>query len=359
MSHSEFMSLALRLAEKGRLTVSPNPMVGCVIVSQGQIVGQGFHQQAGGPHAEIMALQQAGSMAKGATAYVTLEPCCHHGKTPPCTTALIQAGIKQVYAACTDINPLISGAGAAQLRAAGIQVETGLMEKEALGLNEIFFHYMKHNRPFVIAKWAMSLDGKTITASGDSRDISSQASRQHSHQFRQQVDAILIGANTARQDNPFLTVRYSPETGLPVRHPLRIVLSGKGSLPLDLNLFDPRLPGKTLVATTPDADQHHIASLREQDVEVLVLPANSRHQVDLHSLMSELGRRQITSLLVEGGMTVHEHFFHENLVNKIHVYLAPAVIGSLKNKRFLDEFKVSTLDKDIFITSDYKEHCDV
>ena len=238
LSDSDYMSTALSLAERGRYTVSPNPMVGCVIVKDGKIVGKGFHLKAGDPHAEILALREAGADANAATAYVSLEPCCHYGKTPPCTDALIKAGIKKVYAACLDPNPLVAGKGIQQLKNANIEVETGLHEKEASQLNEIFFHYIRRQQPSVIAKWAMSLDGKTVTHTEDSRDISGNTSREYSHQTRQQVDAILIGAGTAICDDPELTVRYPADTSS-LRQPLRVVLSSQAICQYILNYFLP------------------------------------------------------------------------------------------------------------------------
>jgi diaminohydroxyphosphoribosylaminopyrimidine deaminase/5-amino-6-(5-phosphoribosylamino)uracil reductase len=344
LTHSDYMTKALQLAERGRYTVSPNPMVGCVIVNQGEIVGQGYHIQAGGPHAEMAALQEAGEKARGAIAYVTLEPCCHHGKTPPCTDALINAGIRKVVAACKDPNPLVAGKGLTLLQAAGMEVECGLHAEHAIALNEIFFHFMRTQKPFVIAKWAMSLDGKTVTHDEDARDISSPASRTFSHQTRQQVDAILIGANTAIKDNPALTARYSQDI---LKQPLRIVVTSKGDLPLNLKLFD--LPGKTLVAATQGAN---VRPLMEKNIDVFILPADANNKVDVNALLIELGKRNISSLLVEGGMTIVHDFFDKNLVNKVHVYLAPVIIGALKKKKTLKNIKLSTIHTDYFITAD-------
>jgi len=356
-THSNFMSLALQLAEQGRLTVSPNPMVGCIIVKDDRIVGQGFHQRAGEPHAEIYALREAGTAARGATAYVSLEPCCHYNRTPPCTDALIRAGIKKVYVACLDPNPLVAGKGIEALREAGITVETGLLEAEASCLNEIFFHFMRHKRPFVIAKWAMSLDGKTITHPHDSKNISSGESRHTTHLLRQQVDAILIGARTAIDDNPLLTVRLDAENEKNIKHPIRLILSSRGELPLDLRLFDSSMPAKTLLATTDamKADQHK--ALRDKNIEVLVLPSDEQGRVDLSSLLDELGKKNITSLLVEGGMTIHESFFRKNLVNKIHVYLAPVIIGAMEQKQLIPYVQFSQIHGDFhFEANYYKEH---
>jgi diaminohydroxyphosphoribosylaminopyrimidine deaminase / 5-amino-6-(5-phosphoribosylamino)uracil reductase len=342
---SQYMAYALELAARGRQTVSPNPMVGCVIVNQQKMVGEGYHRRAGDAHAELYALEQAGVHAKNATAYVTLEPCCHHGKTPPCTDALIKAGIKKVYAACLDPNPLVAGKGILALQNAGIEVEVGLHEREAIALNEIFFHYMRTKKPFVIGKWAMSLDGKTITHPEDSRDISNTISRKHSHQTRQQVDAILIGANTAVNDNPQLNVRFANDL---TKQPLRIVLSTKANLPLNLKLFT-ESPENTLLVTTHKADATILQQLRAQQVNILIV-AEKENRIDLQALLIELGKRNITSLLVEGGMTVLHDFFAQHLVNQIQVYLAPNIIAAMPQKQQLANMKVQTLEQDLFIS---------
>ena len=345
-THHDYMASALKLAERGRLTVSPNPMVGCIIVKNGRIIGEGYHHCAGEPHAEIYALQEAGLDAQGATAYVSLEPCCHHNRTPPCTDALIKSGIKQVYIACLDPNPLVQGKGVEALRSAGIQVEIGLGEKEAVQLNEVFFHYITHKRPFVITKWAMSLDGKTITHPNDSKSISCAESRDTTHITRQQVDAILIGANTAINDDPLLTVRLKSQYETIYKHPIRIILSSGNRLPLDLKMFDTSMPAKTIIATTNDIDGKYRQLSVDKNIEILVLPKNKSGQVDLPSLLDELGKREITSLLVEGGMTVHESFFEHNLVNKVHVYLAPLIIGTLEKKKKLNQIHFSQINCD-------------
>jgi diaminohydroxyphosphoribosylaminopyrimidine deaminase/5-amino-6-(5-phosphoribosylamino)uracil reductase len=353
--HANHMSLALKLAERGKLSVSPNPMVGCVIVKDTQVIGQGYHQYAGGPHAEVYALQEAGERAQGATAYVNLEPCCHHGKTPPCTTALIKAGIKKVYVATQDPFPLVAGKGIETLQNAGIEVEVGLYQSEAKLLNEIFFHYVTTKRPFVIAKWAMSLDGKTTTNTKDDRNISSQETQQTAHLIRQQVDAILIGANTATLDNPRLTARPNTQTSDAVKQPIRIVLSTHGDLPLDLTIFDSNLPSQTIVATTCDADKNWLKALADKKIDVLLLPKNADGQINLPDLLDELGNRAISSLLVEGGMTLHQNFLQASLVNKIHVYLAPVIIGSMKNKISLQHITSSHINHDLCLTANLEE----
>jgi len=349
MTHQSHMLLALQLAEKGRLTVSPNPMVGCVIVQQDHIVGQGYHQRAGEAHAEIHALQQAGQSAKGATAYVTLEPCCHYGRTPPCTQALIQSGIKKIYVACLDPNPLVAGKGVEALRQAGMTVEVGLEEQAAKNLNKIFFHYIQHKRPFVIAKWAMSIDGKTMTHPNDDRAISGEEAKQFSHQMRQQVDAILIGAKTAVLDNPLLTVRLNQTSS---KHPIRIVLSGKGNLPEDLNLFSTAMPARTIIFTTDDVDPTWQVRMLKNNIEVVVSKKNSSGKIDLNEMLLELGKRDITSLLIEGGMQTHENFFAANLVNEIQVYIAPVIIGNLSTKKKLMNLSCKQIGNDYLVTAE-------
>lgn len=351
----QYMSLALQLAERGCFSVSPNPMVGCVIVKNNQIVGRGFHQFAGGPHAEIYALEEAGEKAHGATLFVTLEPCCHSGKTPPCVGALIKAGIKEIYAACLDPNPEVSGKGVEQLRAAGITVHIGLLEKEARKLNEIFFYFISHKRPFVIAKWAMSLDGKTIVNQPDSREISSAESLYHCHQVRRKVDAILVGAATARLDNPELTARFKPDDEVIAKQPIRIVLSSEGRLPLDLKIFSANSSAQTMIATTNAVDQSWQKALALKNIEVLVLPQDKNQKVHLPSLLDALAKKNITSLLVEGGTTVQQSFFKEDLVNKIDLYLCPVIISSLEKKQKVHNLDLTKVGRDFYLSADYKE----
>jgi diaminohydroxyphosphoribosylaminopyrimidine deaminase/5-amino-6-(5-phosphoribosylamino)uracil reductase len=356
-SHLDYMQIALQLAARGRLTTSPNPMVGCVIVKKGQIIGEGFHERAGEPHAEIHALREAGQDAQGATAYVTLEPCCHQGRTPPCSKALINAGVKKVYIATLDPNPLVAGKGVAELLAHGIEVETGLAEPAAKDLNQIFFHYMTKQRPFVIAKWAMSLDGKTMTTPGDSRQISCPDSSLHTHEIRQTVDAILVGANTVRNDNPQLTARSA--TAAEIRQPIRVILSSDGRLPIDLKIFSKELPGKTWIATTQAVPADWQDAIQSTQVEILVLPKNTEGQVSLPDLLAELGKKGITSILVEGGMKVHESFFKLNLVDKMHVYIAPVFIGSLAQKAVISNVDMQALGRDFYVSAVLAEPANV
>lgn len=338
------MSLALELAKRGRLTVSPNPMVACVIVKEGQIIGQGWHEFPGQAHAEVNALRELGDQAQGATAYVSLEPCCHTGKTPPCTKALIEAGIQSVYVACLDPNPLVAGKGVQALLQAGIQVTTGICESEAIALNKIFFHYMQTKRPYVISKWAMSLDGKTITHNQDDRAISGDDSLTHSHETRQIVDAIVIGARTAIHDNPQLTVRRV-ETA---KHPLRFILAGRENLPFNLKLFDASLPAKTIVIVPDDINQAWLQAAKNKHIEVWKC-ARKDGKIDLNDFLDQLGSAGVTSLLVEGGETLHASFFREKLVKQIQVYLAPKIISQLEKKLQLSAMTMQTLGEDIFL----------
>lgn len=343
-----YMEQALTLAEKGRFTVSPNPMVGCVIVKNEQIIGTGFHQRAGEPHAEVFALKEAGDDARAADVYVTLEPCCHYGRTPPCTDALIQAGVKRVFIACQDVNPLVGGQGVRQLQAAGIETIVGIKEQEARQLNTFFFHFMTHKRPFIIVKWAMSLDGKTITHPEDDRIISDAACHAHAHGVRHAVDAILIGSRTACLDNPQLTVRHQTEVK---KQPLRIILASQGQLPLDLALFSPDLPGKTCVVVTELVDKQWMEQAKQNNIECWVLPANDQKQVDLVALLKKLGEQHITSLLVEGGECVRNRFLRDNLVDETLVYISPVLIGDLSQKKSLNMFQYQPLGASLCLTA--------
>ncbi|HEY66108.1 MAG TPA: bifunctional diaminohydroxyphosphoribosylaminopyrimidine deaminase/5-amino-6-(5-phosphoribosylamino)uracil reductase RibD [Caldilineae bacterium] len=318
-----FMRRALRLAERGRGRTSPNPMVGAVLVRDGQIIGEGFHPRAGEPHAEIMALRQAGKSARGATLYVTLEPCCHFGRTPPCTRAIIAAGVAEVHMAMLDPNPRVAGRGRAELEAAGIRTFVGELEAEARVLNETFIHWITTGRPFVIAKFAMSLDGKIATRSGDSRWITGPAAREQVHQLRDQVDAILVGVNTVIADDPQLTTRLDKDD---IRHPLRVIVDSRGRIPLTAQVLDPVLPGRTMVATTEAMPIEQRRALSFRGVQVLVLPSQDG-RVSLPDLLEELGRREVTSVLVEGGGTIIGTFFAQRLVDKVVAFIAPIIIG--------------------------------
>lgn len=323
----DYMREVLALAEQGRYSCAPNPMVGCIIVNQGLIVGRGWHQRAGEPHAEIMALNEAGALAVGAEVYVNLEPCCHIGRTGSCVAALIAAKVKTVHLSVIDPNPLVSGQGAAQLRAAGITVHIGTYAEEATALNHVFFHYMRQKQPFVIGKWAMSLDGKISVPSGQPRQLTSSAALDHSHQLRREVAAILIGANTAIMDDPQLTVRLKEIEIAPQLQPWRIILSAKGDLPLHLQLLNTPLATKTIVYTTEYAPFSWREQVMEQGVKVIIAPSSPDTKMDLIFVLNDLAQRQISSLLVEGGAKILTSFYTQALLQKIIIYLAPRFLN--------------------------------
>lgn len=329
------MKRALRLAARARGRTSPNPMVGCVLVAPssagGVIVGEGYHHRAGLAHAEVEALRAAGDRARGATAYVTLEPCNHHGRTGPCAEALIAAGVARVVVAMADPNPRVRGGGAERLRAAGIPVEVGLCEAEARALNAGFVRWVVSGRPRVTLKAAVTLDGRLAASSGDARWVSGEASRREAHRLRDACDAILVGAGTVRADDPALTTRLDPEARgrRRGRTPLRVVLDGRLAIPEAA-----RLVGEgTLILATEEAPADAEARLRARGVEVLRLPASASHQpgegvrLDLGAVLDELGRRGVLELLVEGGGAVHGAFLAAGLVDRVVVFVAPKLLG--------------------------------
>lgn len=328
-----WMERALELARRGRGLVEPNPMVGAVLVRGGRVVGEGWHRRFGGPHAEVEALAQAGAQARGGTLYVTLEPCCHQGKTPPCTRALIEAGVARVVVACRDPFPPVSSGGIPELTAAGIEVEVGLLRREAQELNAAYFKLRTTGRPLVIAKWAMSLDGKVATRTGHSRWVSSEAARERVHRLRGLVDAVLVGVGTALADDPLLTCRVpqgaagdGPDAAAPPRKAARIVLDSQARLPTDSRLARTAAEAPVVVAAAEGAPAERVARLRERGVEVLLLP-RTEAGVSLEALLDELGSRRMSNLLVEGGPTVLAEFFRRELVDEVVVYVAPKVVG--------------------------------
>jgi diaminohydroxyphosphoribosylaminopyrimidine deaminase / 5-amino-6-(5-phosphoribosylamino)uracil reductase len=319
----QYMRLALRLAAKGAGWVSPNPMVGAVVVKDGQIVGQGFHRRVGAPHAEVEALRQAGEAAKGADLYVTLEPCNHQGRTPPCTQAILTAGVRQVIIASIDPNPMVTGGGAEYLKSRGLMVETGVLEVEARRLNEAWFHFMKTGRPWVIAKAACSLDGKIATAGGESQWLTGEAARAFGHRLRHRVDAILVGIETVLSDDPQLTTRLPRGRG---KDPIRIVLDSKLRIPLTAKLLHLDSPAPTWVACAAAAHHEKIRALKELGAEVLVFEPESG-RVPLKPLLQLLGDQQVQSLLVEGGAEVLGSFFDQKLIQTFRFFYAPKLLG--------------------------------
>jgi len=315
------MRRALELAAGGRGYVEPNPMVGCVIVRGAEIIGEGWHRRFGGPHAEVEALRIAGPRAAGATIYVTLEPCCHEGKTPPCTEAVIAVGLKRVVVACRDPFPQVAGGGVARLREAGIQVDVGLAEHEARALNAPYFKLIETGRPWVIAKWAMTLDGKIATRTGQSRWISCEASRAIVHGLRGRVDAIAVGRETALRDDPQLTARPpGPRT------PLRIVLDTQAALPTASRLVQTAGEVPVLVAVGPVADDADRRRLAEAGCELFECEGKT-HAERLASLLDELGRRRMTNVLVEGGGHVLGSFLDLGQIDEVHAFIVPKLLG--------------------------------
>lgn len=321
MEDETYMNLAFTLAEAAEGSTWPNPMVGAVIVKEGRIVGLGAHLKAGTPHAEVHALRMAGTEAEGGTLYVTLEPCSHHGRTPPCADQIIAAGVKRVVAATPDPNPLVSGRGIERMRKAGIQVEVGLGEERGRRLNEVFIHFVTKRRPFIMVKMAMTLDGKIAAHTGDSRWVSGEAARAYVHRLRDRADAVMVGIGTVLADDPLLTARL-PEGG---RNPLRVVVDTKLRIPLEARLLDPSA-APVLIACGEQADPLKMADLREKGVEVLPLPLRDG-RVDLNRLMSHLGKRGIALLLVEGGAELNGSLLKEGLVDKLLLFLAPKLVG--------------------------------
>jgi diaminohydroxyphosphoribosylaminopyrimidine deaminase / 5-amino-6-(5-phosphoribosylamino)uracil reductase len=316
-----WMRRALDLAERGRGYVEPNPLVGAVVVRDGQCVGEGWHERYGQAHAEVNALNAAGEQARGATLYVTLEPCCHHGKTPPCTDAILQAGISRTVAAMADPFPPVSSKGAERLRAAGVTVDIGLGEAEARRLNAPYVHLLATGRPYVTAKWAMTLDGKIATATGESKWISNKSSRHRVHEVRGRMDGIVVGIGTALADDPLLTARPpGPRT------PLRIVLDSQARLPVASQLARSARDVPTLIVTSDRVPVEASSQLRALGCEVLALPAE-QGRPRLDALLDELGRRRLTNLLIEGGSGVLGSFHDLGAIQEVYVFVAPRLVG--------------------------------
>lgn len=325
------MGLALRLAARGKGRTSPNPMVGAVVVSGGRIVGRAYHRRAGEPHAEVLALHEAGPRARGATLYLTLEPCCHHAKrTPPCVPLLIAAQLRRVVVAMKDPNPLVRGRGIQALRRAGISVSVGCLQEEAAALNRIYAHWVTTGRPWVILKAGMTLDGKIATARGESKWITGPIARREAHRLRSEVDAILVGVGTVQADDPGLTVRLPRRGGKTgaVRplQPLRVIADSNLTIPSIASVLTQLTRAKTMIATTTNAPPRRVQKLRNAGIEVLQLPAQ-RGLVPPVKLLRELARRGISVLLLEGGGTLNAALWKGDLVNEVRFFVAPLLLG--------------------------------
>jgi len=349
----EHLALALRLAERGLYTTTPNPRVGCVLIKDGEVVGEGWHERAGEAHAEVMALRAAGSAARGATAYVSLEPCSHHGRTPPCAEALIEAGVRRVVAAMTDPNPRVAGQGLARLRAAGIEVDAGALEDEARDLNIGFVSRMQRGRPWVRMKLAATLDGKTSLDNGISQWITGPEARRDGHAWRARACALLTGIGTVREDDPLLTVRDVPTP----RQPPRIVIDSRMEIAPHAKIL---AEGKVILAAAVD-DAGKRKALEARGVEIILLP-DANGKVDLAALIDELGRREINELHIEAGYKLNGSLLREGLIDELVVYVAPSIIGdrargmfdlpaleSLVGRIELEFYDVSRVGKDLRI----------
>jgi diaminohydroxyphosphoribosylaminopyrimidine deaminase/5-amino-6-(5-phosphoribosylamino)uracil reductase len=303
--------------------VSPNPLVGAVIVKGDRIIGEGYHRRFGGPHAEIEALRRATENVKGATLYVTLEPCCHQGKTPPCTESLIAAGIARVVAGTTDPNPLVARKGIARLRRQGMETTVGVLADDCSRLNERFFTFMKTGLPFVTLKFAQTLDGRIACANGHSRWISSPPSLKFAHRLRAVHDAVLVGAGTVIQDDPLLTVRL-----IRGRNPLRVVVDSTLRIPHDAGILKDQDSARTIIATTRQADAKKRAERKDKGIEILTVAADKDGRVHLKKLLTELGNRGISSLLVEGGTSLITSVLKERLADRLVAIIAPKIVGT-------------------------------
>lgn len=350
------MQRALVLAERGRGYVEPNPLVGAVLVKNGELVGEGWHERYGGRHAEVNAIRAAGERARDATMYITLEPCCHYGKTPPCTNAIVAAGIRGVVAAMVDPFSHVAGRGAELLRKAGIEVEIGLGEAQARRLNAPYLKLIATGLPYVHAKWAMSLDGKIATRTGDSKWISNEASRRRGHELRGRMDAIIIGIGTALADDPLLTARPpGPRT------PSRIVLDSRARLPLTSQLVKTAREVPTWIFTVgSDASE---ADLKAAGCEVGSLPAGPDGRPSIPVLLHQLGRSRFTNILVEGGAEVLGSFRDADAIDEVHIFIAPRLIGGAGGKSplagrgaqglaealHLTDWTVELLDGDLYV----------
>lgn len=358
LSYDEkYMRLAMQLAGNAIGRTSPNPLVGAVIVKDNRVVGCGWHRKAGTPHAEVHALNQAGELAQGADVYVTLEPCAHYGKTPPCAKALVEAKVKNVYGGLLDVNPKVAGKGFKILEDAGIHVEYGFLQDELRKQNEVFFKWIEHKKPFIVLKAAMTLDGKIATATGQSKWITNETSRAYGYKLRDIYDGIMVGINTVIEDNPMLTARVDGG-----KNPIRIVVDSSLRIDINANVVQDE-SAKTIVATIDKADKDKILKLQAQDVDVIVVDKDENDKVDIEKLLDILGQQNICSILVEGGATLSGSFVAKKLVDKVYFFIAPKIIGgkeaktpvagtgilNLQEALALKDIQIEKLEEDILI----------
>lgn len=338
MMDEQYMLRAIELAKQGIGFVNPNPLVGAVIVKDGRIIGEGYHERCGGLHAERNALKNCTEDPKGAVMYVTLEPCCHHGKTPPCTEAVIEAGISKVFIGSDDPNPLVAGKGTALLRAAGIEVVTGFCKEACDKINRVFFHYITTKTPFCVMKTAMTADGKSATRTGLSKWISCEESRRHVHETRKRVAGIMVGIGTVLSDDPMLNCRTENPS-----HPVRIICDTNLQIPPECRLVISAKDIPTYVAASR-IDERKCALLEQRSVHVLEIPEEDGH-VNLRILMRKLGELGIDSVLLEGGAALHEAALRSGIVQHVHVYIAPKIFGGVSAKSAVGGLGVACPDE--------------
>jgi len=318
-----YMRLAMILALKAKGQTSPNPLVGAILVKKGRIISTGYHRYCGADHAEVMAIKNGGSQVRGATLYVTLEPCCHYGRTPPCVDTIIQSGIKEVVVGMKDPNPLMSGRSLKILKKAGIKIRVGLLQDDLLRMNEIFVKYIRTRMPFVVAKMAQTIDGKVANLQGQSQWITSEKTRGFSHRLRNDFDAILVGVNTVLKDNPYLNAMSK------TKRIKKIVLDSGLRTPLDSNLFKKTSPEDVFIATTTKADKNKLKILQKKGINVIICPKTSQG-IRLQWLLNRLASLEICSILIEGGASVIGSAFQEKLVDKVWIFMAPKIMGDAK-----------------------------
>ena len=345
ISHRKYIEMALKLAEKGKGNVSPNPLVGSLIVKRGKVVGRGWHKKCGDAHAEVCALKEAGKKAKQSIMYVTLEPCSHWGRTPPCTEQIVESGVREVVIAMKDPNPKVNGYS--ELKFRGIKTRIGILEEEAKKLNEPYSKWIKSKRPFVVAKAAMSLDGQIATKTGDSKYITGKEARTFVHELRAEYDAVMVGSNTVAKDNPQLTVRL-----VNGRNPIKIVLDSTLKISMSANVVKTE-PSKLIIATSNKAPKLKIKKLMHKGVHVLVSDTLNG-KIDLKKLIKELGKREICSILIEGGAELNAEAIKSGVVDKVLFFISPQFIG--KGLAALGDLGINKVDKSIKLSKlDYRK----
>lgn len=358
MTDESYIKLTLELAKKGIGKVSPNPLVGCVIIKDERIIGAGYHEKFGGNHAEVNAINSARENLEGATLYINLEPCSHYGKTPPCVDKIIEKKVKRVVIGTLDMNPVVSGAGIKKLKTAGIEVKVGLLEKECIDLNKFFFKYITKKLPYVTLKAAQTIDGKIADTTGNSKWVSSAASRRHVHLLRAKYDAVLVGSGTVKSDDPTLTVRLTEG-----RNPKRIILDSKLELSSNHKIFSTNNDKNLIVVTTKNNidKKRRIKRLNSLGVKILFAKENSDGKINLKSALTELAKNQISSILVEGGCEIYTSFLKENLYDNIILFIAPKLLGSglplvnsfgkstIKNALKVKFVNIESVDDDLYV----------